>query len=393
MTPVSDKLLALVSEHQATLLHISKRFFPRGSIPRNIRRAFLDTPRHVFTPIFYSCKKGQWTDTSASSLAEILSELYEDHPLGIYRDELGRTLSTISQPSLVLLMLDLLKLEPGMKVFELGCGSGWNAAMMGRLVSPGGRVVSLEIIDELAKSASKGLERLGIKNVTVLSADGNLGQPSEAPFQRGVFTASAWDLPHCFFQQIEMEGILLLVIRIKADLDLLAVLRKTSENRFHSECHFPCSFVPVVGTHTHPKFHMIDASHLSELGKPKSYRWDEVKISKDSIPKFISFAELVMDCQTPYLVDSDHFDYHEEYSGFYNKTRSSLVLFNEEQIKLLGEEDALIELRRAGKRWLKADMPEMESLNLSIYPKDSTPPDQKDQWIVQRGDSALCWRI
>jgi len=69
-----------------------------------------------------------------------------------------------SQPSFVLRMLDMLQLQPGQTVFELGAGSGWNAALMGHLVGPEGRVFSLELIPEVARAAAKAVQRAGITN-------------------------------------------------------------------------------------------------------------------------------------------------------------------------------------------------------------------------------------
>ena len=68
-------------------------------------------------------------------------------------------------------MLDMLKFEPGHNVFELGAGSGWNAALMGHIVGPKGHVYSLEIIPELAKTASDTIETLGLKNVSIIEGD------------------------------------------------------------------------------------------------------------------------------------------------------------------------------------------------------------------------------
>ena len=92
------------------------------------------------------------------SLAEHIATLYANRPLILFGDDDENLPSTVSQPSFVLRMLDLLQLEAGGKVFELGAGSGWNAALMGHLVGPAGQVVSLEIIPELAQGAGQAIE-------------------------------------------------------------------------------------------------------------------------------------------------------------------------------------------------------------------------------------------
>ena len=80
--------------------------------------------------------------------------------------------STISQPSLVLRMLDMLQIEPGQKVFELGAGSGWNAALLGQLVGSAGHVYSLEILPDIAHRAAAAIQSLAIGNVSIIEGDG-----------------------------------------------------------------------------------------------------------------------------------------------------------------------------------------------------------------------------
>ena len=379
-----------IDERQEALLVRAERFFNGKRVPKKLAQAFLDTPRHLFAQRFYSSKKGAWIDLSHAPLNEHLPEIYEDHPLCIFRDENGKTLSTISQPTFVLFMLDLLELQPGMKVFELGGGSGWNAAMMGRLVGKTGHVTSVEIIESMATSARSAINRLGIDQVEIISGDGSLGVSKNAPYQRGIFTASAWSLPNCFFDQIEKDGLLLFVMKINATTDLLAVLRKTGAKEFQSELQFPCSFVPVTGKDSQRRRDPIAFDSSSSL---TDISWNQVKIDGCDIPDFIRFVELIKDCQQSYLVEDPKHDYAEEFSGFSVDEEKSLVLFNESGIKKTGRDDSLIELRRAGKRWLKAGKPSIEDLKLGLYPATREPDAQSDQWLVRRENTVIRWRI
>ncbi len=392
MTDSSHNLANLISEHQATLLRIAERLFPGRRIPESIRKAFMDTPRHLFVPRYYSSHLGRWVELASEPLDTRLGELYADHPLAIHRDELGRTLSTISQPSLVLHMLALLQLQPGMKVFELGGGSGWNAAMLGRLVGPTGSVVSLEIIESLAATAQAAVAKLGLPQVEIQAGDGSQATITQARYDRGVFTASAWDLPSHFFQQIKTGGLLLLVLRARPGCDLLALLRKTDANAFHSETHFPCSFVPVTGKANRPADDPID---IRQLALPAAQRisWSDIAIGSKAIPDFIAFLELVKDCQRPYLCENDEYDFDEEFSGFESNSGASLILFNEDRIQLHGTEAALIDLRRAAKRWNKARSPYLENLQLSIHSTATQITPNNNQWLVPRGDCQLLWSL
>ena len=375
----------------------SERFFEDNRVPSTIRKAFLQTPRHAFAPRFYSSKRGRWVDLAAEPIEEHLAELYADHPLGIYRDADSRTLSTISQPSLVLYMLDLLDLKPGQKVFELGGGSGWNAAMMGRLVGPQGHVSSVEIIESLASTAREILKPLNLPQVEIIAGDGSVGLETSAPFERGVFTASAWELPRCFFDQIARDGLLLLVIKLRPGIDLLTSLRKRARDRFDSEQHFICSFVPVTGAGAQAENEPIPVKSIATLAPdivagPQTIAWSDLSIVGADIPSFIAFAETVLDCRQAFLLENEDIGFPEEFSGIHGAP-SSLTLFNDDRICHFGAEDSLVHLRRAAKRWLKANKPALEDLDLSIHRADAPPPDQSGQWLAPRGQSLLRWSI
>ncbi len=230
---------------QESLIENAERFLHGKSLPLETKNAFFETPRHFFVPRFQDGSPGLWQDFKDSSLLQHLNTLYADQPYCIYQNEKGETLSTISQPSLVLFMLHLLDIEAGMRVFELGGGSGWNAALMSRLVGENGHVTSVEIIPSLVENAKKALSRLEISNVSLIAGDAYSFITDQKPFDRGVFTASAWELPPFFFEKIKDNGLLLFVVSFTTSSDLLILLRKKNDH-FVSEFHFPCRFVPIT---------------------------------------------------------------------------------------------------------------------------------------------------
>lgn len=362
-------------------------------MPKRIRQAFLDTPRHLFAPRFYSSQKRQWIDLSKEALKEHLAELYADHPLCIYQDENGRSLSTISQPSLVLYMLDLLELQPGDSVFELGGGSAWNAALMGRLVGSTGRVTSIEIIESLASGAKAALANLKLTQVEFIPGDASSGGKNIASFDKGVFTASAWNVPSVFFDQIKQDGLLLFVLKAQANYDLLCLLRKTDSHTFKSEFLLTCSFVPVTGSSPIPEYNPISVNSLENIKLSSELDWADIKIPDTAISDFLEFAKLVFDCQQPYLLETHGATFDEEFWGIRDESANSLVIFNEDRIQLYGNEDCLITLRRTAKRWQKANKPSIEDLKLSIYRQGSAPIPSNDQWLSSRGESDLLWGV
>src|SRR5688572_21074092 len=131
---------------QRRLLEEARQLYRDTPISEATVAAYLATPRHRFVPRYREWASKDWHDVTDANLHEHLATLYTDQAVILFSDENNNVLSTISQPSFVLRMLDLLQLESGHSVLELGAGSGWNAALIGHLVGPAGTVCSLEII-------------------------------------------------------------------------------------------------------------------------------------------------------------------------------------------------------------------------------------------------------
>ena len=149
-------------KYQKQLLEQAQFIFYENPISEATQKAYLAAPRHVFIKRYREWGTKVWREVNKDNVEEHLAMLYSDRPFILFGEDDEDIPSTISQPSFVLRMLDLLQLEPGHKVFELGAGSGWNAALMGHLVGPKGRVFSLEIIPEVAQMAAKTIEQLDI---------------------------------------------------------------------------------------------------------------------------------------------------------------------------------------------------------------------------------------
>ncbi len=151
----------------------------RGISNPDVLRAMRATPRHDFVP------------------AQIRAMAYDDHPLPIGYG------ATISQPYIVALMTELLETGKKDRVLEIGTGSGYQAAVLSQLV---GHVYTIEIVPELARSATGTLQRLGYSNVTVRTGDGFAGWPEEAPFDRIILTAAPLDIPQKLVAQLAPGG-------------------------------------------------------------------------------------------------------------------------------------------------------------------------------------------
>jgi protein-L-isoaspartate(D-aspartate) O-methyltransferase len=133
-------------------------------------------------------------------------DAYLDEPLPILAGQ------TISQPTTVVLMLDAFEVKQGQKVLEIGAGSGYNAALLSVLVGRKGKVVTTEIVPELAEFAKNNLKKAKITNVRVIKSDGSIGYAGEAPYDRIICTAAAQKIPDALVSQLKEGGILLIPV-------------------------------------------------------------------------------------------------------------------------------------------------------------------------------------
>lgn len=186
--------------------------------------AMKDTKRELFVP------------------EHLESEAYANYPLPLSHGQ------TISQPYTVAFMLEQLKLEPGQKVLEVGAGSGWNAALIARLVRPRGIVIATEIISELALNAEANLKRAGISNVKVVCADGSLGYEKEAPYDRIIVTAACPKVPKPLIEQLADNGILIAPVGSGIFGQDMVRLVKRGDN-LESDSLGRFVFVPLRGEH------------------------------------------------------------------------------------------------------------------------------------------------
>ncbi|MGN6575149.1 MAG: protein-L-isoaspartate O-methyltransferase family protein [Nocardioides sp.] len=121
---------------------------------------------------------------------------------------------TNSQPTTVRHLLELLEVEPGDRVLDVGCGSGWTTALLGHLVGPRGTVVGVEIVPELVEFGRANLAAVDLPWARIEAADPDaLGRPSEAPFDRILVSAEAAELPTALVEQLREGGLLVLPVR------------------------------------------------------------------------------------------------------------------------------------------------------------------------------------
>lgn len=151
---------------------------------------------------------------------------------------------TISQPTIVALMTHLLQPEPDDRVLEVGTGSGYQAAILARLVA---RVFTIEIVPELAQSAAAVLKRQGHANVEVRAGDGWAGWPGEAPFDKIIVTAAPERVPDALVRQLKTGGRMVVPVGPRHEVQRLMLVEKDEAGRVTEKVVTDVRFVPMTG--------------------------------------------------------------------------------------------------------------------------------------------------
>ena len=178
-----------------------------------------DVPRHRFVP------------------ASQISQAYDDHPLAIGEGQ------TISQPYIVALMTQLVRLEKSSKVLEVGTGSGYQAAVLAELVQ---EVYTVEIVPGLARRAASLLPELGYENVQVRHGDGYQGWPEQAPFDCILVAAAPREVPPPLLEQLAVGGRLVIPVGGTSMTQTLLLIERTKTG-FERRSIIPVRFVPMTG--------------------------------------------------------------------------------------------------------------------------------------------------
>lgn len=197
---------------------VDEQLIPRGIKDRRVLDAFRKVPRHRFVP------------------KELIDSAYQDHPLPIGEGQ------TISQPYIVALMTEYLKVLGEERILEIGTGSGYQAAILSELAR---EVYSVERIANLAQNAIKILDELKVTNVKIKVGDGTTGWEEFSPFEGVIVTAGAPDIPLSLIEQLKENG--RMVIPIGGSFSQVLTLVEKTKGKIKTTDICACVFVPLVG--------------------------------------------------------------------------------------------------------------------------------------------------
>ena len=201
-------------------VNLTRHLIGKEALDERVMAAIKQVPRHEFLP------------------EDLRYLAYNNGPAPI---GLGQT---ISQPYIVALMSDLLDTKPTDTILEIGTGSGYQAAVLSKLVK---QVYSLEIIEELSIKAQKRLEKLGYNNITVRTSDGHFGWIEHSPYDGIIVTAAAAEIPQSLIDQLRIGACLVIPVGLPYDYLELMVIEKMANGKTLQRKVLGVSFVPMTG--------------------------------------------------------------------------------------------------------------------------------------------------
>lgn len=185
-----------------------------------VLEAMRNVPRHLFVPNHYR------------------HYAYQNRPLPIGHNQ------TISQPFIVAYTTQMLELEAGEKVLEIGTGSGYQAAVMSEITA---HIFTIEIVEPLAKQAQKRFDALGYNTIQTKIGDGYEGWPKYAPFDAIILTAAPEEIPDPLIEQLAPGGILVAPVGKKGGTQMLTKVTKMADGEIKIQQELPVRFVPMTG--------------------------------------------------------------------------------------------------------------------------------------------------
>ncbi|WP_219508972.1 methyltransferase, FxLD system [Nonomuraea ceibae] len=169
---------------------------------------------------------------------------YVDDAVAIKHDAGGEMISCISAPSIVATQLEQVGARPGHNILEAGAATGYNAALLGHLVAPTGRVWTVDVDHDLVDTAQRHLQAAGATNVTAVLGDGAAGLPEHAPYDRIQFTVGAGDIPAQVLGQLARDGRLVIPMRIRGSISRSFAFERDGDTWKTVSCEM-ATFVPL----------------------------------------------------------------------------------------------------------------------------------------------------
>ena len=362
-----------------------------GATTKPVQDAFRAVPRHLFVDQYYTFGKPRRlvrVDPEHPTAVQ-MKTIYSDEALATHQ-RYGKGTSSTSQPSLVANMLVELGIAPGMQIMEIGAGTGWNAALMGSLAGPRGRVYSIDVQADVARRARRHLQRCGAQNVTIINADGVEGCKRHAPYDRIITTVACPDIFPEWISQLRDGGAILVTLQ---DIPgrgacLLSRLWKRSDHLSGEIISLPF-FMTMMGRY--------GAAPISSIEVEK--RLEQVIAGRK--PRRESMPWRCWSQHGWWVTQSlMFFAYLEGMSiepigqrlAIRWGASDGVCIPTDEHLEVYGSDDGYRKLCEVIQKWLELGAPKRDAYRIEAWPKSVVKRAPKNGWLVQREHSQLMFR-
>ncbi len=362
-----------------------------------VERAFRAVRRDLFVERFWVGRDSAYEVGADGWSAEALGLVYADEALITRRDADGSPMSSASQPSVVAMMLEALDLEPGMRVLEIGAGTGYNAALMAEVVGDPRLVTTIDIDPDVVAQTRGLLARAGYGAVEVICGDGALGHAASAPFDRVVATVGCSDISWDWVEQMHPDGLLLVPLDHGGSHPLVK-LRLGATGRMTGRIVGWTGFMRMRGD--------LETSGPWALRPPDvdGRAPDAVRPLFPALERALADSSPVTDTEAEWWrMPSAWYDFHffaclcdrrayrgPEGLGLVDDDGASAALIRRDGVRVWGGSGLYEELETAYGRWERLGAPELSLWEVEVVPRGAQSPEfvgSEEVFVVERGRS------
>jgi protein-L-isoaspartate(D-aspartate) O-methyltransferase len=368
-------------------------------VPEQVSLALATVPRHRFLERFYFVAFEEFLAGSpfqeyvidpGTSDEEVLDIVYSDEALVTRLDDGGRPSSSTSQPSLMAGMLGLLDLGVGMRVLEIGAGTGYNAALIAELVGDPGLVTTIDIQPDVVGQTRRLLDLSGYGDIHLLCRDGASGAPEHAPFDRVVATVGCPDISWHWVDQLAPEGVMLIPLQHGGPTaDPLVCLRRSDSEHLQGRVVAWSGFMPMQGDLAG---FLWPAAVADDTGEPDA---------RFELPEALTEATLTLDsfrAGKRAWWDFAYFLALEDSRAHFGRVLALVapsgdrIVVGNDGVRLWGDAGLYQDLVAAYHRWETLDRPQLSDWQIRLVPRTEPPPphDPQHTWVVPR---PVSWQI
>jgi protein-L-isoaspartate(D-aspartate) O-methyltransferase len=388
------------AEHSARLVASIDRTLVANELPPldpRLRAAIVGVPRHLFFHR-YTLEEGGPVQAIGPT-PEQLALVYSDRGFGHVAPDGSALPSTNSVPSFMMRLLASLDLQAGQRVLEIGSGSGWLVALMSRLVAPHGHAVGIEIIESLAAESRTSLAAAGIGDVEIHHADGGDGHVELAPYDRIIVTASTYDVPRAWREQLRDGGRIVVPLADPSGARCDVVLLARDGDALVKRGAVVGDFVPFTGVAARENPRVLALADVAGWSKaPRPCTRHALRFGAGTRHEHgfatIGFCRFLARRDPRYIVAAKSDDHHARWFGLASPDGTSIAVCDPHGLTGYGTPDTTHALLEHYALWCRLGMPTPDAFDLRVTSSAiTTPPDDRTWCADPRGDATLWWSL